>query len=149
MRISLSTSCFDSGSRPGLTSLIQTARGVMTVQTEIVGEPAQLVTIVDFRGRVLKIWRSALGINPVELDSARRWHQKIDGEVRENLTRLARRPADRSAIVGASLFVEAMRAYAIRDYAGAGAILSVCATLLPHDRRIEAARARLRSVGVQ
>jgi hypothetical protein len=124
-----------------LTSLIQTARGVMTVQTEIVGEPAQLVTIVDFRGRVLKIWRSALGVDPAGLDSARRWHQKIDGEVRESLTRVARRPADRSAIVGASLFVEAMRAYAVRDYAGAETILSGCERLLPHDRRIDAARA--------
>ena len=143
---SQASTCSDSGSRPGLTSLIQTGRGVMTVQTEVVGDPARLVTIVDFRGRVLKSWKSSFLVDPGDLDEARKWHRGVADEVRENLARVARRSDDRSASVGAVLFVEAMRAHAVHDAARAGALLSACARLLPGDQRVGAGLARLQSV---
>lgn len=133
----------EAGSRPGLTSLVRTGRGLMTVQTEIVGAPAQLVTIVDFRGRVLKTWRSPFS---VELDSeelgdvARRWHADIEARVRESLAQAAaraRRPEQHEVV--SHLYLAAARAYAQRDFETARAVLSVCELLMPDDPRIRQA----------
>ncbi len=139
--------CSESGSRPGLTSLIKTGRGLMTVQTEILGEPARLVTIVDFRGRVLKSWQSSFLVDPGDLDAARRWHQTVEKDVRASLGRAAKRAPDRTSSVAACLFSEAMRAYVERDYARASLLLDSCARLVPDDARVAAARERLQDVG--
>jgi hypothetical protein len=133
-------------SRPGLTSLIKTGRGVMTIQTEILGDPARLITIVDFRGRVLKTWQSDDLIDASDLVSARKWHQAIERDVRGSLSKATQRGSDRSASVGGCLFVEAMRAYATRDYGRAKKALMACAHLLPSDPRVHAAMARLQSL---
>jgi len=139
--------CADSGSRPGLTSLIKTGRGIMTVQTEMVGEPARLVTIVDYRGRVLKSWQSSFLVAEGDYEQARKWHARVEGEVRDNLAKVKQRPPQRDpAAVGACLFVEAMQAYAALDYDRAVAILQVCDGIVPGDRRVIAALARLRAL---
>lgn len=136
----------DSAARPGLTSLIHTGRGIMTVQTEVIGEPAQLVTIVDFRGRVLKTWRSSFLVSAADVDSARRWHQQIEVEVRGTLSRAARKlPEQRDNNVAACLFVEAMRAYGVRDFERAQTLLDACDRLVPGDVRIGSARERVRA----
>lgn len=135
------------GSRPGLTSLIRTGRGLMTVQTEIVGDPATLVTIVDFRGRVLKTWRSAFVVAPADLaapEKIRRWHAEIESGVRNNLTRAAERERIAPNHEPVShLFVAAARAYAERDLDTAAALLHACELLLPSDPRVRAALRQL------
>lgn len=148
-----SSSIPQDSSRPGLTSLIRTGRGLMTVQTEIVGEPAQLVTIVDFRGRVLKSWKGPLLVapnDPAAPSLARKWHAEIEARVRESLSRAAhkrpsgdRRRAEEEAV--AHLFIAAMQAYADRDYPTARSVLEACALLLPEDPRIRTALQRLTS----
>ncbi len=141
--------CSESGSRPGLTSLIKTGRGLMTVQTEILGEPGRLVTILDLCGRVLKRWQSTFVLDAHDLDAARRWHQGIEAEIRASLARLAKRGGgDRPSSVAACLFIEAMRAYAAGEYERSRSILKVCARLVPHDARVDAALARLRRLEV-
>lgn len=153
----------ESGSRPGLTSLVRTGRGLMTVQTEIVGQPATLVTIVDFRGRVLKTWRSPFAVDEHDAalgDIARKWHADIEASVRETLERAAtraRRDGEQPAARGASrdgvrdgllavshLYLAAARAYAERDFETALALLGACELLLPDDPRIRAAIRRMR-----
>lgn len=138
----------ETDSRPGLTSLVRTGRGLMTVQTEIVGEPAQLVTIIDFRGRVLKTWRSPFSLRADELgapEQIRRWHHDIETRVREKLAQVARgRPqVDASGVVAAHLFVAAMKAYGGRDLQTARALLRACDLLLPDDPRVGAALGRI------
>lgn len=144
-------------SRPGLTSLIRTARGLMTVQTEIVGEPAQLVALVDFRGRVLKRWQGPVVGAPDDPEAAaqaRRWHRQIEAQVRETLRRAggarAPQPAQAQRARGeaaAHLFAAGARAYAARDYATARALFEACARLLPDDPRVRAALERATSRG--
>lgn len=117
----------------------------MTLQTELVGEPAQLVTLIDFRGRVLQRWTSPDSVeNP---DQIRRWHGDIEAQVRTKLSRVAARTTEAESRwaekrFGAHLFVEAMRAYAHRDLATALALIEACAGLLPDDQRVRTARAR-------
>ena len=139
----------ESDSRPGLTSLVRTGRGLMTVQTEIVGEPAQLVTIIDFRGRVLKTWRSPFSLRADDHaapEKIRRWHHDIATRVREKLAQVARgRPhSDATGVVAAHLFVAAMKAYGGRDLRTARALLRSCDLLLPDDPRVAAALGRIR-----
>ena len=117
----------------------------MTLQTELVGAPAQLVTLIDFRGRVLQRWTSP---DPVaDPDQIRRWHGDIEAQVRAKLSRVAARPTKTDTRwaekrFGAHLFMEAMRAYAHRDLATALALIEACAGLLPDDPRVHTARAR-------
>jgi len=142
-----STSSCEAPSRPGLTSLLRTSRGLMTVQTEIIGSPAQFVSIVDFRGRVLKTWKSPHSVDPHDPQlpaMARRWHQEIEARVRESLTRASqqRRP-DHDGETVAHLFAAAVEAYANRDLATARAVFATCALLRPDEPRIRAALDRL------
>lgn len=138
----------ESGSRPGLTSLVRTGRGLMTVQTEIVGQPATLVTIVDFRGRVLKTWRSPFAVDehdPALGDIARKWHADIEASVRETLERASARARPDGGLLAVShLYLAAARAYAERDFETALALLGACELLLPNDPRIRAAIRRMR-----
>ena len=139
----------DPSSRPGLTSLIRTGRGLMTVQTELLGEPASLVTIVDFRGRVLKRWTSSFSVSsgsPEAPAAIRRWHNDIEARVRDNLARAANRRPESSANneVVSRLFIAAVQAYGARDLDTARAVLSACELLLPEDPRIRACVQRLR-----
>jgi hypothetical protein len=148
--VATKTPANEASSRPGLTSLIRTGRGLMTVQTEISGDPAQLVTIVDFRGRVLKTWTSPFR---VELDSAeapvsiRRWHGEIEVRVRESLSRASQRKSRKQgqSEAVAHLFLAAMQAYRERDFATAYGVLRGCELLLPEDARIRGALRRLRA----
>jgi hypothetical protein len=132
-----------------LTSLIRTGRGLMTVQTELLGEPAALVTIVDFRGRVLKSWTSPFCVassSPDAPATIRRWHNDIEARVRDNLARASnRRPqSEANAQVVSHLFIAAVQAYSARDLSTARAVLRVCELLLPDDPRIRAWLSRLR-----
>lgn len=137
-------------SRPGMTSLIRTSRGLMTVQTELVGEPAELLTIVDFRGRVLKRWTSDFRVDQHSLDAPariREWHNQIETKIRNSLAAATRKraqagPSQTGQVVG-ELFVRAMEAYAQRDFETAAAVLEACDQLLPNEPRVRAARAQL------
>ncbi|MCA9696475.1 MAG: hypothetical protein KC431_03035 [Myxococcales bacterium] len=118
----------------------------MTVQTEIIGDPAQFVSIVDFRGRVLKTWKSPLCVDtsdPRLPGLARRWHQDIEARVRDSLNRASQRKQDQEGEAVAHLFTAAAQAYADRDLNTARAVFSACALLLPDDTRIRAALDRL------
>lgn len=133
--------------RPGLTSLIRTGRGLMTLQTELVGEPTKLETIVDFRGRVLKTWHSPFHVDPQSPDGPgqiRAWHAQIEQRLRQQLATVAQRRAPREALgpVLAEFYVAAMRAYAERDRSTARALFEICEHLQPGDPRVRAALAR-------
>ncbi|NVB42567.1 hypothetical protein G6O69_32385 [Pseudenhygromyxa sp. WMMC2535] len=131
-----------------MTSLIRTGRGLMTVQTEITGDPAALVTIVDFRGRVLKTWRRQLDVAADHItapDLAREWHDEVEAQVRANLNRAAKRSSSASEdVVVAHLFAAAMQAYANRDFATAKAVCRACTLLLPEDSRLSSCLQQLR-----
>lgn len=130
---------------PGRTSLMQTARGPLTLQTEIAGYPPEVVTILDFRGRVLKSFRRPLpgGLDPSErVELANRWHAEAEIEVRSTLARRSK-PADPSNPVVARLFVAALVAYHQMDRISARAALLACDALLPGDPRIGAALTRV------
>ena len=138
-------------SRPGLTSLVRTGRGLMTVQTELIGDSTslELVTIVDFRGRVLKTWRSPFALHADDIhtpEQIRRWHRDIEARVREKLACVARRRPESEAAgtVVAHLFVEAIRAYGERDFKTAKALLRACDLLQPDEARIKTGLERLR-----
>lgn len=130
---------------PGRTSLMQTARGPLTLQTEIAGFPPEVVTILDFHGRVLKSFRRPL---PVGLDPrgraelANRWHAEAELEVRSTLARRTK-PATGGHSVVARLFLAALVAYHQMDRTSARAALLACDALLPGDPRIGAALARV------
>lgn len=122
----------------------------MTVQTELLGEPASLVTIVDFRGRVLKSWKSSFAIgstDPGAPAAIRRWHNDIEARVCDNLARAAnKRPLTETGNeVVSHLFVAAVQAYRVRDLETARAVMAACELLLPDDPRIHAALLRLRA----
>jgi hypothetical protein len=91
-----------------------------------------LVTFVDFRGKVLKTWRSpfTLSATKPESEQVRQWHQEIELEVRRMLSQAKRRENSRGNLVGACLFVEALKAYAARNYASAKLLLNACSNLL-------------------
>lgn len=136
------------GSRPGLTSLVRTSRGLMTIQTELVGDPPCLTTIVDFRGRVLKRWTEPFtpGLDDASSSARiRKWHGQIEARVRDSLARAAQRRSQPPRLDEATsrLFLAGMRAYAKRDFAGAHVALRACARLLPNDPRVQAALRRV------
>lgn len=146
------TSDTTSSRRPGRTSMIRTARGVMTLQTEVAGDPLEVVTIVDFRGRVLKSFRTevppALRGREAELmDFANDFHAGIEAQVHQSLEAARQRHrSDAEPELGgvvAELFVEAVQAYARQELDTARAVLRACDALQPGDPRIRAALARL------
>jgi len=145
------TDSLDAEGRPGLTSLVRTGRGLMTVQTELVGDPAELLTIVDFRGRVLKTWRSPFTLDEHAASTPERirsWHRNIERRLRDKLAAVSRRRSqtDVEGDVVAHLFVAAIRAYGARDLDTACALLEACDQLRPDDRRVRAALARARDL---
>lgn len=120
----------------------------MTVQTELVGDPLQLATIVDFRGRVLKRWTHPFSLDPDDATCAgviREWHATIEARVRENLARAVRQRLDPKPSDGAisRLFLAAMAAYRDRDIETARAAMRACVLVLPDDRRVRAALEQL------
>jgi hypothetical protein len=120
----------------------------MTVQTEIVGQPAELVTIVDFRGRVLKTWRSPFTVDEADPEVgalARKWHADIEIKVRESLARAASQRGPNGQPAVSHLYLAAAKAYAERDFETALAVLSACDLLLPDDARIRAALRKISS----
>ena len=145
-----STAAASPDARPGLTSLIRTGRGLMTLQTELVGQPTRLETIVDFRGRVLKTWHSPFHIDPQSPDGPgqiRAWHAKIEERLRAQLSAVAKRrsPGGEPGPVVAELFIAAMRSYAERERSTALALLEICEYLQPGEARVRAAIERARS----
>ncbi|MFV8751523.1 hypothetical protein ACNOYE_13340 [Nannocystaceae bacterium ST9] len=125
---------------PGRTSLIQTGRGPLTLQTEITGCPPAVVTILDFRGRVLKTFRRTLPdqLEPHEhAELANRWHAEAEAEVHATLAGRTANPNVPRVV--ARLFIEAMVAYRRMDRASARAVLRACDALMPGDSRIGAA----------
>jgi hypothetical protein len=123
----------------------------MTLQTEIAGDPLEVVTIVDFRGRVLKSFRSevppALRGREAELmDFANDFHASIEAQVHESLEAARQRNRSDEPELGgvvAELFIEAVQAYARQELDTARAVLRACDVLQPGDPRIRAALARL------
>lgn len=140
------------GVYPGRTSMIRMARGVMTLQTEISGTgPVEVVTIIDYCGRVLQRYSEPLPPELVDEAEITRFanacHAVVESSVYESLAAAASRPRkresdDRGRLVS-WLFVRAMRAYAHQDFASARALLRSCARLMPDDPRVAAALAAL------
>ena len=140
-----------SGVFPGLTSLVHAGRGAMTIQTEARGEPAYLFSIVDFRGRVLKTYRSPF---PICRDSrlsarARSWHAEVEAKVRATLERAKRRDLERDPVVSevvANLYLAALRSYSELDFETAFELLRACEQLEPKDPRVRSALGRVSAI---
>ena len=120
----------------------------MTIQTELVGDPVEISTIVDFRGRVLKRWTHPLTFEPDDTRltaSVREWHVEHEQDVRESLTKVVRKRHRLPPIelVLSRMYLAGMSAYAKRDFVAAEAAWRACSRLLPEDRRIQAALARI------
>ncbi len=125
----------------------------MTVQTEILGDPAELVTIVDFRGKVLKSWRTPLRVAPDAPQAqsvARTWHDDIEVKVRDSLSRASQtrsksraKSRRQSGEAVARLFAAGIQAYSNSDFVTAKSVLLVCDELIGGDRRIAAALKRI------
>ena len=136
---------------PGRTSMIRTARGIMTLQTEISGSDPEVVTIIDYCGRVLQ--RTSEPLPPELVDEAEitrfanACHAAVESSVYESLAAAAARPrrraADERRRLASWMFVRAMRAYAQQDLVSALALLHSSERLLPDDPRIVAALAVL------
>lgn len=131
--------------RPGKTSLIELPKGLVTLQTEVHSGPLRAVTIVDFRGRVIRrievLWEKS---HPKDVHLfARACHDVIEGDVRASLQALQSAPkpgAAESAVAdeptAAVLFVMAAEALAISDRESAETILVAVRSLLPDDTRV-------------
>ena len=120
----------------------------MTIQTELVGDPVEISTIVDFRGRVLKRWTHPLTFEADDTRltaTVREWHVEHERRVRESLTKVVRKrhrlpPID---LALSRLYLAGMSAYARRDSVAAEGAWRACSRLLPEDRRVQAALARI------
>ncbi|NVB40496.1 hypothetical protein G6O69_21830 [Pseudenhygromyxa sp. WMMC2535] len=131
---------------PGRTSMIRTARGIMTLQTEIAGAPLQVVTIIDYRGRVLQRFTNDVPAHlttEAELTAfANELHATIDTQVQAKLTASARpnpgRERERRLAV-AELYRRALDAYAKGDSLTARALLRACDRIRPGEPRVRAA----------
>ncbi|MFV8751520.1 hypothetical protein ACNOYE_13325 [Nannocystaceae bacterium ST9] len=104
-----------------------------------------VVTILDFRGRVLKSFQRAV---PADLPSAahgelaNRWHAETEAEIRSMLTSRSG-PSEGVKAVVARFFVEALIAYQQMDRDSTHALLRACDALLPGDPWIGNALATL------
>lgn len=129
---------------PGQTSCLHLPGGTMTLQTELKGEPPHLVTIIDFRGKVVR--RLSRQLSDEDHDNlalaVRRTHQEAERGIRASLRSLheARKGAPPSAAPSTAslLFVMASEALHRHDRDSATALLRAVAQLLPNDRRVEA-----------
>ncbi len=77
--------------RPGLTSCLRLGGGTLTLQTEIVGDPPEIVTTVDYDGRTIRVFRGGLeegGHTSVEA-AARAFHRAIEARLRARVDRVA------------------------------------------------------------
>jgi len=126
---------------PGRISGFQLGSGMLTVQTELCLRTSELVTVADFRGRILKTWR-----RPVRLDDGTRSadlvasaHRTAEAEIRRNLNELQRgRREPRNCLTATKLFVRAVLAHQQGDDDLARRLLETVMILLPDDLRVRA-----------
>ena len=76
--------------RPGLTSCLRLGGGTLTLQTEIVGSPPEIVTTVDYDGRTIRVFRGGLaaGEHPSVEAAARAFHRSIEARLRARVDRV-------------------------------------------------------------
>ncbi len=138
---------------PGRTSSIQLPGGTMTLQTEVSGTPPQIVTIVVFRGRVLRRSVVALG-GEVETDlesAVRRAHNDSERGLLRALQDVHPPPQEHPGAApvepptASLLFVMATEALARRDRGTAISLLEAVQDLIPDDRRVQLLLAELTS----
>ena len=147
---------------PGLTTSLRLASGVLTLQTEIHGEPPQVTTTVDFKGRTVRVFRAPLDpASTTDLAAAARaFHRTSELRLREALEHSRDRPRDPAAPSPSSpmnapgprhpgepevaaLFVEAVRALVNGRREQAARLVAVVRLLLPDDARVDALAASL------
>ncbi|GEM_PF-4569617 len=146
---------------PGRTSKIQVGRSTLTFQTEVYGEPAEVVTLVDLAGRVVQTKKTAIpesvlaGGEEALVRFAGVTHERIETEARAALRRRAERgrskPEAQTELPGegpvqgsdgvvdetaAWLFMAAVDAYAHGDLHTSEDLFVVVSELLPDDRRV-------------
>lgn len=116
---------------PGRTSKIQLGKSVLTLQTEIRGQPLQVVTVVDVAGRVVHTEINTIPSEVIDrgqqalLDYSSRAHGRVEVEVREALDRKlqskrSKEPAAEQRVQGARSREQRDRGLAVR---GSGARL--------------------------
>jgi len=143
---------------PGRTSSIQLPGGTMTLQTELRGDPLEVVTIVDFRGKVMR--RKSRVLTDEEHDDlelvVRHVHADIERGIRVSLESV-RKARDTSAAssgqaavepsTSALLFVMSADALGRGDLPTAASLLEAVAQLLPDDTRVRSLLRYVKSCG--
>ena len=129
---------------PGRTSCVQLPGGTMTFQTELRGEPPELVTVIDFRGKVVRrVTRRLSEDDWSDVERAVRLaHSEVERSVCSSLEslRAAKRgtePASAVEPTAAALFVMALEVLHRGDRGSAAALLHTVSALLPHDPRVD------------
>ncbi len=148
---------------PGLTTSLRLASGVLTLQTEIHGDPPQVTTTVDFKGRTVRVFRAPLDpTSTTDLAAAARaFHRTSELRLREALEQSRdapddpappspssttnAHPRDPGAPEVAALFVEAVRALVTGRREQAARLVAVVKLLLPDDARVDALATSLAS----
>lgn len=125
---------------PGMTSCIELQVGFLTLQTEFVGDPPELITVIDLAGRVIRRIRTPC---PPGVDLAQfvqRTHADIDRKLRLAVDARRREDPNRPPLgdddTAALLFLLAVEAYLDGDAISARQMLSCVADLLPDDATI-------------
>ncbi len=122
--------------RPGITSSLHLPTGVLTMQTEIVGNPPEFVTVIDVGGRIMRTFR-----NPCRVDESgdvQRVVSRVHAELMRRFVGNARsrvKPAVDND-TAAQLFILALEAHAKGDTDGARALLLSVADLLPDNATV-------------
>lgn len=129
--------------RPGVTSSLHLPVGVLTLQTEIVGDPPEFVTVVDIGGRVMRTLRTPCRVE--RADEIQRTVSRVHAELMRRFVSNARARVKPSADndTAAQLFVLAVEAHAAGDDVGAAALMQCVADLLPDDARVRSNLAAL------
>ncbi len=149
---------------PGDVACIRLPGGNLTIQTEVQGDPPVVVSTVDYQGRTLKVLRKPIPPDRSRHEVIRRFHEAVVAQIESGLARSlearaarsgdeAPAPAEAAAeppttapseeVRPATLFVDALRAYAAGETDIALTLLEVVAAIRPDDPMIPAVRRAL------
>ncbi|MBI5507991.1 MAG: hypothetical protein HY903_04490 [Deltaproteobacteria bacterium] len=140
-------------SNPGLTSTLNLAVGLISVQTEATTEPAEVTSIAVFRGRVvhektrsLADLRRELGTDDV-LTCVKKAHHQFETGLHELLLNAmrAKRAAQTQVSEVAQMFMVAVDTYAGGDFASALEVIEALVSANRDSARLQKCLAGLRT----